>query len=341
MAFVALSLSTQEILETTYVSDMRIISNSNTGLLKSKLEDLINNLKIDLSDKKIGVDPDTTLTPLIELKTKVLTIQNGQLYFKNANGTADLIKFETETVNGATVGKITTGTLVVNSAISAAGLSVSGASTFTGAITSIGQSNLQGSVNITGSFSNSREDVTKTLIAVSGANRAKAEVTLTATSKSLILLTLDASSFIDSGGAFQSTIADGIDIVLINDTNSPVRSGQEFTIMVRAITKTVGGTVTYVSGTYETFAAANVSTHKIRIIGKDFAIMDQDAVGLDSTHNTLSLQWAVGLSTNLFNSSVTLTNVGTIKNSADLPASWGANQARLVVTRGSNEIYNI
>jgi hypothetical protein len=51
MAFVALSLSTQEILETTYVSDMRIISNSNTGLLKSKLEDLINNLKIDLSDK--------------------------------------------------------------------------------------------------------------------------------------------------------------------------------------------------------------------------------------------------------------------------------------------------
>ena len=96
MAFVALSLSTQEILETTYVSDMRIISNSNTGLLKSKVEDLINNLKIDLSDKKIGVDPDTTLTPLTELKTKVLTIQNGQLYFKNANGTADLIKFETE-----------------------------------------------------------------------------------------------------------------------------------------------------------------------------------------------------------------------------------------------------
>ena len=70
MAFVALSLSTQEILETTYVSDMRIISNSNTGLLKSKVEDLINNLKIDLSDKKIGVDPDTTLTPLTELKTK-------------------------------------------------------------------------------------------------------------------------------------------------------------------------------------------------------------------------------------------------------------------------------
>ena len=117
MAFVALSLSTQEILETTYVSDMRIISNSNTGLLKSKVEDLINNLKIDLSDKKIGVDPDTTLTPLTELKTRVLTIQNGQLYFKNANGTADLIKFETETVNSATVGKITTGTLVVNSSI--------------------------------------------------------------------------------------------------------------------------------------------------------------------------------------------------------------------------------
>ncbi len=273
MAFVALSLSTQEILETTYVSDMRIISNSNTGLLKSKLEDLINNLKIDLSDKKIGVDPDSTLTPLTELKTRVLTIQNGQLYFKNANGTSDLIKFETDTVNSATVGKITTGLLVVNSSLSSAGLAISGTSTFTGAITANGQSNLAGSVNITGSFSNSREAVTKTLVAVSGANRAKAEVTLTATSKSLIILTLDASSFY-SGSAFQSTITDGIDIVLINDTNSPVRSGQEFTIMVRAITYTSGGTTTYVSGTYETFAAANSSTHKIRIIGQDFAVMD-------------------------------------------------------------------
>lgn len=340
MAFVALSLSTQEILETTYVSDMRIISNSNTGLLKSKLEDLINNLKIDLSDKKIGVDPDTTLTPLTELKTKVLTIQNGQLYFKNANGTADLIKFETQTVNNATVGKITTGTLVVNSGITTAGLEVSGASTFTGATTAVGQSNLQGSVNITGSFSNSREDVTKTLTAVSGANRAKAEVTLTATSKSLIILTLDASSFY-SGGSFQSTIADGIDIVLINDTNSPVRSGQEFTIMVRAITQTTNGTVTYVSGTYETFATANSANHKIRIIGKDFAIMDQDAVGQDSTHSTLASQWAVGLSTNLFNSSVTLMNVGNVKNSANLPASWGTNQARLVVTGATNAVYNI
>jgi hypothetical protein len=301
MAFVALALSVQEILETTYVSDMRIITNSNTGLLKSKLEDLVNNLKIDLSDKKIGVDTNPALTPLTEVKTKVLTIQNGQLYFKNATGTADLIKFETETLNNILVGKITTGTLVANSSITSAGLTISGASTFTGALTANGQSNLAGSVNITGSFSNSREDVNKTLVAVAGSNRAKAEVTLTAASKSLIILTLDASNFY-SGSAFQSTITDGIDIVLINDTNSPVRSGQEFTIMVRAITYTSGGTTTYVSGTYETFAAANSATHKIRIIGQDFAVMDQDAVGLDSTHTTLASQWAVVLSTNIFNS---------------------------------------
>jgi hypothetical protein len=309
-------------------------------LLKSKVEDLINNLKIDLSDKKIGVDPDTTLTPLTELKTKVLTIQNGQLYFKNANGTADLIKFETDTVNSATVGKITTGLLVANASISSAGLAISGTSTFTGAITTNGQSNLVGSVNITGSFSNSREDVTKTLVAVAGANRAKAEVTLTATSKSLIILTLDASSFY-SGSAFQSTITDGIDIVLINDATSPVRSGQEFTIMVRAVTYTSGGTVTHVSGVYETFATTNSATHKIRVIGQNFAVLDQDAVGLDSTHTTLASQWAVGLSSNLFTSSVTLMNVGTVKNSANLPASWGANQSRLVVTGASNAIYNI
>jgi hypothetical protein len=34
-------------------------------------------------------------------------------------------------------------------------------------------------------------------------------------------------------------------------------------------------------------------------------------------------------------------NVGTVKNSANLPASWGANQSRLVVTGASNAIYNI
>jgi hypothetical protein len=340
MAFVALSLSTENILETTYVSDMRLISNSNVGLLKSKLEDLVNNLRIDLSDKKIGVDPDSTLTPLVELKTKQLTIQNGQLYFKNANGTADLIKFETETVNNATVGKITTGTLVVNSGISAAGLTVSGTSSFTGIVTTNNQANLAGAVNITGSFSNSREDVVKTLTAVSGSNRAKAEVTLTASSKSLIILTLDASAFYN-GSAFAGTIIDGIDIVLLNDTNSPIRNGQEFTIMVRAITYTTGGTTTYISGVYETYATTNAATHKIRIIGKDFAIMDQDAVGQDTTHTTLASQWAVGLSSNLFNSSVKLMSVGTVKNSANLPASWGTNQVRLVVTGDSNAIYNI
>jgi len=340
MAFVALSLSTQEILETTYVSDMRVISNSNIGLLKSKLQDLVNNLKIDLSDKKIGVDPDSTLTPLTELKTKVLTIQNGQLFFKNSNGTADLIKFETETVNNATVGKITTGTLSVNSSITSAGLTITGASTFTGQITTNGQANLAGSVNITGSFSNSQEEVTKVLTEVTGANRAKAEVTLTSTSKSLIILTLDASSFY-SGAAFSNTITDGIDIILKNDTNAPIRNGQQFTIMVKAITYVSGGTTTYVSGTYETFASTNANTHKIRIIGHDFAIMDQDAVGLDATHTTLATQFVVGLSSNLFNSSVTLMNVGTIKNSANLPANFGANQSRLVLVGETNAIFNI
>ena len=111
--------------------------------------------------------------------------------------------------------------------------------------------------------------------------------------------------------------------------------------MVRAITYTTGGTTTYVSGVYETYATTNTATHKIRIIGKDFAIMDQDAVGQDTTHTTLASQWAVGLSSNLFNSSVKLMNVGTVKNSANLPASWGTNQARLVVTGDSNAIYNI
>jgi hypothetical protein len=34
-------------------------------------------------------------------------------------------------------------------------------------------------------------------------------------------------------------------------------------------------------------------------------------------------------------------NVGTVKNSANLPSTWGTNQARLVVTGDSNAVYNI
>ena len=79
MAFTNTTLSITPLLETTFISDMRIIVNSNVTVLKSKLEDVINTLQIDLVNKYIGTD-----IPLSLLRTEGLTVTN-QLAFKSGN----------------------------------------------------------------------------------------------------------------------------------------------------------------------------------------------------------------------------------------------------------------
>jgi hypothetical protein len=80
MPFTNTSLSTTSLLETTFISDMRIIVNSNTTVLKNKIEDIINNLQIDLVNRYLGVDQ-----PLGNVYTNGLTVSSGFLF---KNGTA-------------------------------------------------------------------------------------------------------------------------------------------------------------------------------------------------------------------------------------------------------------
>jgi hypothetical protein len=79
MAFTNTTLSITPLLETTFISDMRIIVNSNVTVLKSKLEDVINTLQIDLVNKYIGTD-----IPISLLRTESLTVTN-QFAFKTGN----------------------------------------------------------------------------------------------------------------------------------------------------------------------------------------------------------------------------------------------------------------
>lgn len=79
MAFTNTTLSITPLLETTFISDMRIIVNSNVTVLKSKLEDVINTLQIDLVNKYIGTD-----IPISLLRTESLTVTN-QFTFKTGN----------------------------------------------------------------------------------------------------------------------------------------------------------------------------------------------------------------------------------------------------------------
>jgi hypothetical protein len=80
MAFTNTTLSISPLLETTFISDMRIIVNSNVTVLKSKVEDIINTLQIDLVNKYIGTD-----LPLGKIYTQDLIVTN-QLEVKNGIG---------------------------------------------------------------------------------------------------------------------------------------------------------------------------------------------------------------------------------------------------------------
>jgi hypothetical protein len=74
MPFTNTNLATTPLLETTFISDMRIIVNANTTVLQNKIEDVINTLQIDLVNKYIGDDlPITKLyTQNLQLSTQML-----------------------------------------------------------------------------------------------------------------------------------------------------------------------------------------------------------------------------------------------------------------------------
>ena len=56
MAFTNITLNAQPLLESTFISDMRLNLNDNVSVIKGKVEDLINTFGIDLTNKYIGVD---------------------------------------------------------------------------------------------------------------------------------------------------------------------------------------------------------------------------------------------------------------------------------------------
>ena len=86
MAFTPTTLATTPLLETTFISDMRIIVNANTTLLKSKIEDTINELQIDIVNKYIGVD-----LPIGKLYTQDLVVSNQIVFKSGTSGSANTI----------------------------------------------------------------------------------------------------------------------------------------------------------------------------------------------------------------------------------------------------------
>ena len=84
-AFTETTLATSSLLETTFISDMRLIVNANTTIVKSKLEDIINGLQIDLVTKYIGVD-----IPIQQLYTNNVVIANELILKSGTAGTSGI-----------------------------------------------------------------------------------------------------------------------------------------------------------------------------------------------------------------------------------------------------------
>jgi len=92
MAFTETTLATSSLLETTFISDMRLIVNANNTIVKSKVEDIINDLQIDLVNKYIGVD-----IPIQQLYTNDAVISNQLLFKSGTSGTSGTIASLTQT----------------------------------------------------------------------------------------------------------------------------------------------------------------------------------------------------------------------------------------------------
>lgn len=75
MAFTQTNLSITPILESTFMSDLRLIENSNFTLLKESIESVINNLQIDLVNKYIGVD-----VPVAKVFSQDLVVSNSIVF---------------------------------------------------------------------------------------------------------------------------------------------------------------------------------------------------------------------------------------------------------------------
>ena len=109
--FTTTSLAITPLLETTFISDMRIIVNANSTVLKSKIEDIINTLQIDLVNKYIGSN-----LPIGKLYTQDLIISNQLLYKAGTSGAAATIASLTQSSGVST---FTTNNLVFTNSLTA------------------------------------------------------------------------------------------------------------------------------------------------------------------------------------------------------------------------------
>ena len=85
MAFTNLNLTIQQLLESTFIADMRLMINANDATLASTIQNIVNTFEFDLVNKNIGVD-----NYLNQVKTNNIILGNSVTFMNSTNVIASL-----------------------------------------------------------------------------------------------------------------------------------------------------------------------------------------------------------------------------------------------------------
>lgn len=218
MAFTPIDIPTQEILETDFVVDLRVISNANTLLLKDSIEDLINNLEIDTNSLSIGTD-----TPINYIRTASVILEDTGFVFQTGSPSQIISSL---TKNSSDQSVLNVDVLSVDADFQANTVS-SNSVIVTNSLTSNGIITLNAPLDIQSAVSQSKESIVA--VVTDNAGTAEATINLTSTSRQNIFITLDADSSVYTGGGLVGGIT-AFKLKIDFDASNPPTQDTEFTI---------------------------------------------------------------------------------------------------------------
>ena len=245
MAFTNVSLNTQTLLESTFISDMRLILNANNAVLKGKLEDIINTFEIDITNKYLGVD-----NYINQVKTNNVILGNGITFMDSTNIIGSLTKSSGKSILSIDKLIIQAGgsidmTGVANSmAITRLGIGIPLASItedgfFVGNSSTSVKSEFYGEAKFPAqAITQSTEgtvntEVTTTAVTVGGIDYYYGFVKLSKASKQFIYLSIKCA---DSSPSSSKPII----LFVYEDATSVPNPGQSYTLIVKEYTNTAG-----------------------------------------------------------------------------------------------------
>lgn len=350
MAFTSLNLTTQQLLESTFISDMRLIINANTATLVSTTQNVVNTLEIDLVNKFIGVD-----NFLGQVKTNNVILGTSISFMDSTNTIASLTKTNGKSVfsldniviqNGGSIDASSTGSSIVAKQF-AVGLTkaqlatiLNGASSgfFVGSSSVPVAASFSGSVGFSQAVTHGAQSTPITAALVTGGGSYSLDLPITATSKQYIYLSIK----LPSGASPNASIP--FYVFLYETLASNPVAGQTFTIVIQSVYLSDGVTEVnpsdwgyiYIVPGYDLtpgtrypivinggVAPTGITTAASAIT--DLATNNRNHIQLFNS----SIQVQTGTITKKFGASVSLTKYG---NTAINSTSW----ARYIVTNSHN-----